>query len=1770
MPQARDDAFVAGCVALDLEVGLRDGRIHHLAAVRGDDGRAFIHRGGAGLAAALERLDAFCAGARRLAGHNLQAFDAPQLQALEPGLRLLGLPRVDTLQLNPLAFPRHPYHRLVKHYQDGALVRSTRNDPELDSRLCLQLLGEQRRALRTAAPELLSAWHGLLAASPRDTGLAQCLGELRGGAAPDAQAFARAVTACASDRACAAAVRELARGPDAASTTAGPPADGHGSDAGTSGRIAPIDPWPAAYALAWLSVAGGNSVLPPWVLHQHPGTRALISRLRNRPCHDAGCRWCRERHDSGAELRRWFRLDAFRPEPRGADGRPLQQAIVEATQCGEPVLGILPTGTGKSVCYQLPALSRYDRTGALTVVISPLVALMADQVQGMEARGIGCAAALNGLLSLPERADVLERVRLGDIGILLVSPEQLRGRALRSVLAQRDIGAWVLDEAHCLSKWGQDFRPDYRYVGRYIRERSGPVLDDCPVLCLTATAKPDVIDDIAGYFERQLGLRLTVLDGGSTRDNLAFEVVPTKPELRFAHTLSVLRADLPPEQPGGAIVYCASRRGTEQLAQFLREHDLAAGHFHAGLSPEAKKTTQQRFLAGELRVIVATNAFGMGIDKPDVRLVVHADVPGSLENYLQEAGRAGRDRQAARCVLLYAPGDAERQFGLSARSRLTRREIHAVLRALRRLDRRKRGEGEIVATPGEILLEEEEGEFERDNATDDTRVRTAIAWLEEAALLTREENVVSVFPSSLQVASLDEARARLATAEVDEDRRRQLLVLVRELLMADADRGLSTDELMLATRLDGRGVQRALADLEQLGVARNDTALTAFVHAGVERSSTRRLAEAQALELALIDAMREHDPDLGQGGTSVLQLRHASQRLKDAGHPNALPETLWRLLRSLAADGRGEEGSRASLDLRRLDAESVRVVLQRKWADLKRTAGMRHAAAQRLLEHLLARLPDGARGVDLLARTTVGGLAGAMRGDLVLMGSVRHPERLLEHALLWLHEQEVLRLNRGLAVFRPAMTIRLGAERRGFTKPDYEPLRLHYDELVLQIHVMAAYAERGLAAIGEAIRMAADYFSLSRAAFLGQWLPGREKELGRQTTPASWRAIVESLANPVQQQLVADEREQTNLLVLAGPGSGKTRVLVHRIAYLLRVRRERPQGILALAYNRHAALQIRQRLRALVGDDANGVTVLTCHALAMRLAGISLAERAEAGEAVFDEALQQAVALLEGSGLAPDEADEQRERLLAGFRWILVDEYQDVAEGQYRLIAALAGRRRADEAGRLALFAVGDDDQNIYAFNGASVEFIRRFEADYGAKPAYLVENYRSTAHIIDAANRVIAPARERMKAAHPIVVDRARRGGPEGGAWQARDLLARGRVVRLPVAPDAAAQAVRAVQELLRLAALDPGWDWSRCAVIARGWRWLEPVRACCEALGVPAQLADEPTPPLWRLRETQALLRWLRAPPAGPGLDASGLDAWLAERLGGDGAVAAGDGAAAAGIWWRALREAVDDYRLEHPDAGLPPAHLVEWLVDWAREWRRRPRGLTLLSAHRAKGVEFDHVVVLDGGWGPRRDGSGVRVGTRPRPPAGEEALEDADAERRLYYVAMTRARCTLALARLGPVGPSGPFGEALAGAASTWSRREDEVVSLEVDTRRLNRRYRRLGLADVYLGYPGRHAASHPLHARLAALRPGDALTLQRDAAGRWQLLDRRGETVGRMAQAFSLDEGWHCLRASVAAVVEWRREDSPPEWQDGIACERWEVVLADLELVPMAQS
>ncbi|NPD17619.1 RecQ family ATP-dependent DNA helicase [Xinfangfangia sp. D13-10-4-6] len=1691
-------AFLDRCLSVDLEVDPARANIFAFAAVRcSDEVKVVFQRGDRD--AALDQLERLTGEADYLIGHNVIRHDLPHLAAVRPSFAELARKPIDTLWLNPLAFPRNPYHHLVKHHQDGRLQAGHVNDPELDARLVLMVLQDQISALdalNAETPTALTAYHFLTTLMPDGGGFDALFSAIRKAPRPGAVQAERAITELLAGQACAHRIRQ------------------------TLGRLSsPQLGWPMAYALSWISVAGGDSVMPPWVRAQFREASLIVRYLRDRACDDPDCEWCREKNDPKKALARWFGFDNFRPEPKDDAGVPLQERIVAEAMAGRSVLGILPTGTGKSVCYQIPALARFDKIGSLSVVISPLVALMADQVQGLARQGISGCVTINGLLSMPERQAALDQVRMGDASMLLISPEQLRSPSVRSVLAQREIGYWILDEAHCVSKWGHDFRPDYRYVSRFIREFSG---DDnpAPIVCLTATAKPEVVRDIRDHFQSRLGVTLTLLDGGAKRHNLTFEVLETHRNRKLADILDAIDRALPREGASGAVVYCATRSATERVANFLQQQGLSADFFHAGLTPERKQEVQERFRVGELRIIAATNAFGMGIDKPDIRLVVHGDIPGSLENYLQEAGRAGRDRNPAVCVLLFNAEDVERQFSLSARSRLARHEIGAILKALRRLDTRGKHGGEVVATPGEIVREETDQEFERDKNTDDTRVKTAVAWLEESTLLTREENKVSVFPSSLRIRTIAEAQDILARALITEKRRKQLLDLVRHLMNASPDAGVSTDELAGVSGLTGNALRTALSDLEALGIANDDTKITVFVHVGVENGSKQRFHAMGGLESALISTMREAAPDAETGEAQPMNLAATCQSLRDQGHIGVRPDLIELHLRSFAHDGRDEDGGRGNINLRKANRNTCLIRLQRSWDMLARTAELRRRGAELLLQHLEGLVTKGTRGKDIRVETTMGQLQAALTGDVLLRGEIRDPNKLLGRALMWLHEQGVVTLGRGLTIFRPAITVHLNPEGGQFTQKDFIPLEEHYSEQTVQTHIMAAYAERGLKSMDQAGLLSQDYFRLDKESFLKRWMPDRTGELRRQTTPRSWSQIVESLGNPVQSRIVSDDREQTNVLVLAGPGSGKTRVLVHRIAFLIRVKREDPRGILVLTYNRHAAVEVRERLRALIGDDANGVTVSTCHALAMRLVGASFAGQAD--EAIprdFDKIVLDAVNLLRGDGLSKVEAEALRETLIQGYRWILVDEYQDIGPEEYQLVSAVAGRSIDDPDQRLSLFAVGDDDQNIYAFNGASVEFIRRFEEDYSAKPVYLIENYRSTTAIVDAANKVIGVAQDRMKAGHDISVNRARSKAPAGGALTAMDPVAQGRVQVLRTSSDPAAQAIAAVDELIRLSRVIPDWSWSAAAIIAKEWRFLEPVRSYCEARGIPVQLAGEARPPFWRLREVQAFVAFLRAAPS-KALTVNGMLSFVAlqEQT----------------RWWDLIADAITAVGAELAGKAAPITDIIEWLAEWMRDARQEQRGLLLLTAHRAKGLEFEDVVILNGNWDRT------------------SREEDPDAPRRLFYVAMTRAKRSLAIMSSDQRHPI------LQDAANTLLIRP--IASSAEDKVQADLKYQSIEPKDVDLSWAGRLPAQHPAHAGLAALKTGDPVLLAL-VDGRWMIRSQTGINLGRMAKGYEPPDGLQFIRGTAAAIIRWLKVDNGEEYQATLKREQWEVVLPE---------
>lgn len=363
-------------------------------------------------------------------------------------------------------------------------------------------------------------------------------------------------------------------------------------------------------------------------------------------------------------LRQYWGYDAF---------RPLQEEIIQGVLEGKDTLALLPTGGGKSVCFQVPAMCREG----MCLVVSPLIALMKDQVQHLRRKGIGAVAIYSGMTA--REIDILfENACQGAYKFLYISPERLKTELARARIPRMNIQLLAVDEAHCVSQWGYDFRPPYLQIAE-IRQ----LLPGVPVLALTATATPDVVADI----QEKLAFREQhVVQQSFLRRNLSYSVLYEHDKRN--KLLGIIR-----NVPGSGIVYLRSRGETKEIAKFLQQHRISADFYHAGLTQEERSTRQEAWMTGKTRIIVCTNAFGMGIDKPDVRLVVHLTLPDSLEAYFQEAGRAGRDGQKAYTVLLYAPGDADNLRYQLAAAYPPLDFIHRVYRALGSLTQIAHGAG---------------------------------------------------------------------------------------------------------------------------------------------------------------------------------------------------------------------------------------------------------------------------------------------------------------------------------------------------------------------------------------------------------------------------------------------------------------------------------------------------------------------------------------------------------------------------------------------------------------------------------------------------------------------------------------------------------------------------------------------------------------------------------------------------------------------------------------------------------------------------------------------------------------------------------------------------------------------------------------------------------------------------------------------------------------------------------------------------------------------
>ena len=431
-----------------------------------------------------------------------------------------------------------------------------------------------------------------------------------------------------------------------------------------------------------------------------------------------------------------------------------QEEVIRSIVEGRDTLAIMPTGAGKSLCYQLPGA----QLPGTTVVVSPLLSLMKDQVDKLQELGIG-AAQVNSTLSTREESEILEGIQKEQHEFVFVTPERLAQPGFLDMLKTNRIDVFVIDEAHCISQWGHDFRPSYLRL-----REAAAALGNPPVLALTATATPEVVDDIL----RQLGREdMQVISTGVFRENLHLEVIRAQNEEAKLGQLARLLGEI----EGTGIVYTSTVKDCEAVTDHLQSLGFEVARYHGRLGSKERHRNQDRFMAGELKAVVATNAFGMGIDKPDIRFVIHYSMPGTLEAYYQEAGRAGRDGEPARCVMLFLPEDKNTHIFFLNGKYPKRDHFDAVYRALDRL----KADREPVNVP-EI--------HERAKAVAQNKIRVVLPAMRDLGLVDEPEPArYRLLRSGLGSEELEELSSQYEKrSEADRDRLRRVVLYAQTAL----------------------------------------------------------------------------------------------------------------------------------------------------------------------------------------------------------------------------------------------------------------------------------------------------------------------------------------------------------------------------------------------------------------------------------------------------------------------------------------------------------------------------------------------------------------------------------------------------------------------------------------------------------------------------------------------------------------------------------------------------------------------------------------------------------------------------------------------------------------------------------------------------------------------------------------------------------------------------------------------------------------------------
>ena len=1252
---------------IDTEVGMDSRRVADYGAVRDDGATLHTH--------SESEFRDFVEGCDTICGHNIIGHDLNYLAELHLDNHHSI---VDTLYLSPLLFPRKPYHHLVK---DDKLQVDELNNPVNDAIKSRDLFHDEVAAWQQLSPSRQAIYYHLLADTRPFRGFFQYLSRYHS----DTQLFTQGGTPPSLTQMLFATGGFL---PEYENKIC------HHANILAVARQYPIE---LAYSLAVIGADDMMSLTPPWVIRNYPKVANVMNFLCNTPC--GNCKYCQQRLDAHQGLKDFFGFDEFRT----FDGVAMQQQAVETAIRGESLLTIFPTGGGKSLTFQLPALIAGRNIHGLTVVISPLQSLMKDQVDNLAERGITDAVAINGLLDPIERASAVAQVADGTANILYIAPEMLRSKTIERLLMGRNVVRFVIDEAHCFSAWGHDFRVDYLYIGDFIRQLQEQKQQRLPIAvsCFTATAKQKVISDICDYFQRKLGLTLRVFAAKSERKNLRYSVIHADTnEDKYNQLRHLILGHRCP-----TIVYVSRTRRTIEIAQHLCADGILALPFNGKMDASVKVKNQNSFMSGEAQVIVATSAFGMGVDKKDVGLVIHFDISDSLENYLQEAGRAGRDpNMQADCYVLYSDNDLDKHFILLNQSKLSISEIQQVWRAVRDLTIKY---DKVSCSPLEIARQAGWNEEVYDI---ETRVKAAISALEEAGYLLRGNNVPHVFATGISVNNMDEARRRLTLSPLfDDTSREEAARIIRSLISKRATTSSDEAESRIDYLADILGMSketviRNVNLMRQEGILADSRDMIAWLG---KDSTLRKLDLTLHLEQFILTHLSEN--------TCQLNYKQLNKEAQAAGHKQCTTRQLHTLLYFLALKDyvRKEEHTASGSVSLHLQASPDTIVT-------------RHQRRAAICRFILSNLTASCKKDEAVYFSLVDLLQKYTQCELLFEKNNPPSVADFEEALLYLTKTRLLKIEGGFLVVYNTMQLRRIVERRThYGKEQYRMLDDFYKQRIQQIHIVGEYANLMVRDYNAALQFVNDYFTLDYRKFINKYFKeGRSLEISRNITPTKYKKLFGELSK--QQLTIINDRQSRYIVVAAGPGSGKTRLLVHKLASLLLLEDVKHEQLLMLTFSRSAATEFKKRLIELVGNAAHFVDIKTFHSFSFDLLG-QLADQEE-----FDNIVLRAAEMIENG--------EMEESKIAK-TVLVIDEAQDMSANEYRLLQALMFRNE-----EMRVIAVGDDDQNIYHFRGSDSAHLRALIDQHGATFYEMIANYRSDSSITQLSNQFATLLPDRMK----------------------------------------------------------------------------------------------------------------------------------------------------------------------------------------------------------------------------------------------------------------------------------------------------------------------------------------------------------------------------------------------------------------------------------------